>query len=220
MTRALRVVAAAAAVALLALAGPVAAQTPGSVPAGVLASDTLAVDSLSAARTAPSVAALSATALSVAADSTGAPARALRRSLLVPGWGQATNGQVAKVPVIAAALAGTAAVLAFQQRRYVRYRRSAFWAGCLEVPGRDVCADLTDADQQAWLATGSPSRTQAENTRNITRGRRDLSVLGLGVVYALQALDAYVAAQLIGFDVSEDVAVRAAPGGLALRVRL
>ncbi|HEX9952989.1 MAG TPA: DUF5683 domain-containing protein, partial [Rubricoccaceae bacterium] len=150
----------------------------------------------------------------------GAPARALRRSLLVPGWGQVTNGQRAKVPVIAAALAGTAAVLVFQQRRYIRYRRAALVAGCRESPDRAPCLDLSDAATAAWEATGQPTFAQAAAIRNQSRGRRDLSVLGFGVVYALQALDAYVAAQLIGFDVSEDVAVRAAPGGLALRIRL
>ena len=123
------------------------------------------------------------------------------------------------MPVIAAALAGAAAVLVFQQRRYVRYRRSALVAGCRESPGRDVCADIPDAATEAFLATGSPSFAQASAIRNTARGRRDLAGLGVGVVYALQALDAYVAAQLLGFDVSDDVAVRVAPGQVALRVR-
>ncbi|HEX8299861.1 MAG TPA: DUF5683 domain-containing protein [Rubricoccaceae bacterium] len=158
--------------------------------------------------------------LGAAADSAQAPARALRRSLLLPGWGQATNGQRAKVPVIAAALAGTAAVFVFQQRRYVRYRRSALVAGCRESPDREPCTDISVAATEAWEATGQPTFAQASTVRNQARGRRDLSVLGIGVVYALQALDAYVAAQLLEFDVSEDVAVRVVPGGVALGVRL
>ncbi len=188
--------AASAAVLLVALTAAAAAQTP----------DSLAVRSASPA-TSP-------------ADSSGAAGRALRRSLLVPGWGQVTNGQRAKVPVIAAALGGAAAVLVFQQRRYVRYRRSALVAGCRESPDRDVCTDIPDAATEAFLATGSPSFAQAAAVRNTARGRRDLAGLGVGVVYALQALDAYVAAQLLDFDVSDDVAVHVAPGQVALRVRL
>ena len=156
---------------------------------------------------------------SVAApDTAGAASRALRRSLLVPGWGQVTNGQPVKAPVIAAALAGAAGVLVYQQRRTTRYRRSALFAGCREVPGRDVCADVASA-QDEWEATGTPSFTQASTTRDQARGRRDLAGLAVAVVYALQALDAYVAAQLLGFDVGETASVSAAPGGLALRVR-
>lgn len=189
--------AASAAVLLVALATAAAAQTPDSL----------------AARPATPAGAVS------PADSSGAAGRALRRSLLVPGWGQVANGQPIKAPVIAAALAGATGVLVFQQRRYARYRRSAFWAGCREVPGRDVCAGLSDADEAAWLATGSPTRTSAEDTRDVAHGRRDLAGLGIVVVYGLQALDAYVAAQLLGFDVSDDVAVRLEPGTVALRVR-
>ena len=154
-----------------------------------------------------------------APDTSRSPSRALRRSLLLPGWGQVTNGQWAKAPVIAAALAGAVGVLVFQQRRTTLYRRSALFAGCREAPARDVCADVSAAADE-WEATGRPSFAQAAALRNQARGRRDLSGLAVGIVYALQALDAYVAAQLLGFDVGEDVAVRAAPGALALRVRL
>ncbi len=168
-----------------------------------------------AARPAPAVLA----APPAAPDTARSPGRALRRSLLLPGWGQATNGQAAKAPVIAVALAGAVGVLVLQQRRTTLYRRSALFAGCREVPLRDVCADVSGAADE-WEATGSPSFAQAAAIRNQTRGRRDLAGLAVGVVYALQALDAYVAAQLLGFDVSEDVAVRASPGALALRVRL
>jgi len=46
----------------------------------------------------------------------------------------------------------------------------------------------------------------------------------VAVAYALQALDAYVAAELLGFDVSEDLSLGVGPaaggGALSLRVRL
>ena len=156
----------------------------------------------------------------IADTSAASASRALRRSLLVPGWGQVTNGQPLKAPVIAAALVGAGAVLVVQQRRYRLYQRSALVAGCLSVPNRPDCQDIPDAATAAYDATGQPSFAQASAIRNTARGRRDLSILAVGVVYALQALDAVVAAQLLEFDVSEDVALRAAPGGLALRVRL
>jgi len=158
-------------------------------------------------------------AIPIVRDSSFSSSRSLRRSLMLPGWGQVTNGQTVKAPFIAAALVGAAGVLVYQQRRYTLYRRSALYAGCRESPGRDVCTDAPAAMDE-WEATGSPSFAAAAATRDQTRGRRDISALAVGVVYALQAIDAYVAAELIDFDVSEDVAVRAVPGGLALRVRL
>ena len=151
-------------------------------------------------------------------DTAGAATRALRRSLVLPGWGQATNGQRAKVPIVAAALVGAAGVLVYQQRRTLLYRRAALFAGCRESTGRDVCADVASAEDE-WVATGSLPFAQVFALREQARGRRDLAGLAVGIVYALQALDAYVAAQLLGFDVSEDVALSAAPDGVALRVR-
>ena len=152
-------------------------------------------------------------------DTSRAASRALRRSLLVPGWGQLTNGQTAKVPVVAGALVGAAAYLVVQQRRYTLYRRSALFAGCREAPDRPVCDDVAGAEDE-WRDTGTPTFAQAAAVRNTVRGRRDVAGLVVGVVYALQALDAYIAAQLLGFDVDEDVAVRVSPGGFALRVQL
>jgi hypothetical protein len=49
--------------------------------------------------------------------------------------------------------------------------------------------------------------------RDSFRSRRDLSIVGTGLFYALTLLDAYVSAHLLTFDVSDDLAVRALPTG-------
>ena len=199
MSRAARL----AATCALVLAAPAGAQTPASTAASAPASANAQADTL---RT---------------------PGGALRRALLLPGLGQVYNGQPLKAPVVAAALGGSVAYLVVQQRRTTLYRRAAFYAGCLDAPDRDVCQDADlDALLPAYVETEGErvGAGSLRTTRDNARGSRDLAAVGVAAVYALQALDAYVGAQLLGFDVSDDVAVRAEPGlggaRLALRVRL
>ncbi len=48
--------------------------------------------------------------------------------------------------------------------------------------------------------------------RDAFRRNRDLSILGIGIVWSLQVLDAYVSAHLLDFDVGEDLTFHVAPG--------
>lgn len=160
------------------------------------------------------------------ADSASArptPRQAVRRSLLVPGWGQLTNGQTAKAPIAAGAVAGAVVYAVVRQVQYTRYRHAALYAGCVSSPDRDVCADVSGAEDE-WRALGSPTFAQVSPVRDQRRGQRDVAVLLVGVAYALQALDAYVAAELADFDVSEDLSLHVAPGPggptVAARLRL
>lgn len=164
---------------------------------------------------------------SAAADSLPSPRGAVLRAVAVPGWGQVYAGQPLKAPFAAAAVAGAVVYAVSRQRQYRRYRRAARYAGCVEVPDRvdfeEKCTpDVLESTRDEWEALGEPEFDRVSPIRNRARGQRDIAVLIVGVAYAVQALDAYVAAQLAGFDVSEDLSVRLAPerGGLALRVRL
>lgn len=166
-------------------------------------------------------------AVAVPADSSRTPGGAVRRALLLPGLGQVYNGQPLKTPVVVAALGGSVAYFVVQQRRTTLYRRAALYAGCLDVPDRDVCRDTDlDALLPAYVETEGErvGASSLRTTRDNARGSRDLAAVGVAAVYALQVLDAYVGAQLLGFDVSDDVSARVlpAPDGarLGLSVRL
>ena len=151
------------------------------------------------------------------------PRGAVTRALALPGWGQVYNREPVKAPVAAALVAGSVAYAVFQQRRYLLYRRSAFYAGCVQDAARDVCTDdAVAAALDEWEETGSPSFAAVSPLRDRVRGQRDVSFLVVGVAYALQALDAYVSAELAGFDVSEDLSVRVTPvpSGAALGLRV
>ena len=163
--------------------------------------------------------------VATAADSSRTPGGALRRALLAPGLGQVYVGQPIKTPIVIGALGGAVAYLVVMQRRTTLYRRAALYAGCLQLPDRDVCRETDlDALLPAYVETDGETVGigTLQNRRDASRGSRDLAVVGVAAVYVLQALDAYVAAQLLGFDVSDDLSLRAEPaaGGARLTLRV
>lgn len=171
--------------------------------------------------------------LGVAPDTASTPRSprgAAVRSLAVPGWGQVYNREWVKAPVAAGLVAGAVVYAVVRQRQYLLYRRSAVYAGCEVQPGDPeaspdrfaFCEASRDAYLDEWVETGEPVFAQVQPVRDRARGQRDIAFLAVGVAYALQALDAYVAAELSGFDVSEDLSLRIVPtpDGAALAVRV
>jgi hypothetical protein len=166
-------------------------------------------------------------------DSAGpSPSGAVVRAIAVPGWGQVYTGQWLKAPFAVAGVAGAVSYLVFNQRRYVLYRRATLLAGCQDLPGDpetdpgrfDLCQTAEAEYQDEWDELNNRPFGTLAPIRDRARGSRDIAVVVVGLAYAVQALDAYIAAELADFDVSEDLAVGLAPtseGGLvALRVRL
>lgn len=176
------------------------------------------------------------------ADTTGAaptasshsPRGALWRAAVAPGWGQLYNRQAYKLPVVYAALGGVAGMAVYTARNHRRYDRAYLFVEPKlrdddDLPlypqyETDYLALLDDlglsveqaATRQAQLAAGF------KQTRNNLRRNRDLLFIGVGLVYGLTVLDAYVNAHLLDFDVSEDLSVGVAPHpeGLTAHLRL
>lgn len=145
------------------------------------------------------------------------------------------NREPVKAPIAAALVIGTVAYAVNRQRQFVRLRRAAAFAGCNASDGNpgdpatspdrvEFCTEVVPDYQDEWEALGEPTFGLVRPVRDRARGQRDVSVLLVGVAYALQALDAYVAAELSDFDVSEDLSLglEAESGrtAVALRVRL
>lgn len=213
----------------LVLAPPTWAQTPDStsVPEAVGVPQALAVPPA-----APADSALQAPSVTPA-DTLPSPSGALRRSLLLPGWGQVYNGQAVKAPLAAGLVAAgvvTAIVIEAnygQYQRAVRYVEFAPGDPATPIPCETVAVPAAcnpyAADFDAWDATGRRTASTLKTIRGSFRRARDIAILVTGAVYALQALEAYVAAQLLPFDVSEDLSVIALPttdGGTVLAIRL
>ena len=174
------------------------------------------------------------------------PRGAVTRALLLPGLGQLYNRQPVKAPVATALVAGAVVFFVDRQRQYLLYRRAAAYAGCLQDDGDpepvegsetppvpdpdriafcdDVFVTYGDEYAEAGERLGTPAFSSLRSARSQARGQRDIGGVVVLAAYALQALDAYVSAELADFDVSEDLSLHVAPAPsgptLGLRLRL
>lgn len=130
-------------------------------------------------------------------DSVPEPKSVMRRSLFIPGWGQVTNKQIWKVPVIYGLFAGMAAYTIYTNDRYKGYRAAYY-------NSFDQNIDLRFGPTPGYIPAGQPPELYRSN-RNNFRNQRDLSIIGLVLIYGLNVADAYIFAQLRDFDVSDNL---------------
>ncbi len=135
------------------------------------------------------------------------PEKVLYRSLILPGWGQVTNRQIWKVPVIYGIFAG---VIYYNRHLTTRYHgyRAAYY-------------NVTRGDESDFRFGPTPdfvppdwTAQQLKTTRDNLRNQRDFSYILIFLAYGLNALDAYVFAHMRSFDVSDDLSAttRISPG--------
>ncbi|MDR9414906.1 MAG: DUF5683 domain-containing protein [Gracilimonas sp.] len=138
------------------------------------------------------------------------PKLALRRSLLVPGWGQVTNEQIWKVPIVYGLIGGLVYYSIYTHSQYNDYR-AAFYNLNPDSPN-----DNRFGPTPNYLANVTNPNSLRQN-RNFYRNRRDLTFVFIGLAYALNAIDAYVFAHLRPFDVSDDLSLhtKITPGSIA-----
>lgn len=151
--------------------------------------DTLATDTVQA---------LQDTSLSTADSSTAdsaeflpEPTIALRRGLMLPGWGQIYNRSYWKLPIVYGGM-GTLVFLAWQQHRLYR--------------GFDDDYQATVTDDN--IRGDENLRSQ----RDLARRNRDLFLIFTTLSWGLQAVEAYVDAHLQGFEITDDLSLRVRPG--------
>lgn len=132
------------------------------------------------------------------------PKVAIRRSAIIPGWGQATNKKYWKIPLVYGAL-GTTSYLFF--RNLKQYRES-----------KDAYILATDGDETNDYLIKEPYYTvryqpdRIRNFRNQVRQNVDYSALFFLIFWGLNVVDAAVDAHLKTFDVSDDLSLHIKPG--------
>lgn len=136
-------------------------------------------------------------------DTVPRPKSVMIKSAIIPGWGQIVNHQIWKVPIIYAGLAGLSYYGVFLTKQYHEYR--AAYYNSLANPGTGYHTD------QLYGPTPPALKGQSQQAlkyyRNFYRNRRDMAFLGVGLVYGLNIVDAYVFAQLRDFDVSNNLSM-------------
>jgi hypothetical protein len=131
------------------------------------------------------------------------PKTVMYRSLILPGWGQLTNRQAWKAPIIYGLLVGATMYAMYSNDRYQGYKAAYYNS----VQGN---TDQRFGPTPGYIPPGQPSELYRSN-RNTFRNQRDLSFIGIGLVYGLNIADAYIFAQLRDFDVTDDLSARLHP---------
>ncbi|MBO6524906.1 MAG: hypothetical protein JJ971_13825 [Balneolaceae bacterium] len=126
------------------------------------------------------------------------PKMVLRRSLIIPGWGQVTNKQDWKVPLVYGLLGGLTYYSVYLTKQYHDYRAAYY-------NSFESNTDFRFGATPSYLENaGSES---LRSNRNFLRNRRDFIYVTIGLAYILNAVDAYVFAHLRSFDVSDDLSM-------------
>lgn len=122
------------------------------------------------------------------------PKKATILSAVLPGAGQVYNGKAWKVPILYAGFMTDIYFIGYNNKRYQTFREALF--------------AYDDGDQSQF-----PSLNRDALVRNVDywRQNRDLTILLLGAIYALNLIDANVDAHLSGFDISDDIAMKIEP---------
>jgi hypothetical protein len=129
---------------------------------------------------------------------------AVKRSAILPGWGQIYNSSLTmhrknagwKVPLIYGCLGGMTTLLVLNQKKVNSIKTEYD----LRQLGGPVDQQWIDYDNLALISLYD------QYARN-----RDLSILGLGAVYLIQIADAAVEAHFLRFDVSKDLSLSVRP---------
>ncbi len=127
------------------------------------------------------------------------PNVAVLRSLMIPGWGQATNKKYWKIPLVYGAL-GTTGYLFFRNIRQYKDARNAYILATDTIPSND-----NQIKQPYFSVKDQPERIRV--FRNAVRQNVDYSVLFFIAFWGLNVADAAVDAHLKTFDVSDELSL-------------
>lgn len=144
------------------------------------------------------------------------PSGALWRAAVAPGWGQVYNRQYLKLPFLYAAIGGLVYLVVDINDEYLLYRRAFLYKSFQELVDTGQLAENPNLDLKPFYDElagqfGEIPSDPIRNRRDNLRRNRDLSVVGIGLVYGLSILDAYISAHLLDFDIGEDLTLSVLP---------
>ncbi|MCP9768203.1 hypothetical protein EGI22_09790 [Lacihabitans sp. LS3-19] len=127
------------------------------------------------------------------------PKIAFVRSMILPGWGQMTNKNYLKLPLIYGSAGVGVYFISFNNNLYHKYKD---YVVEMQLQG------LTERE----IDGGGPySITLITTAANQYRRYKQLSFVGLGLGWLLFAIEANVSAHLKTFDVSNDISFKISP---------
>lgn len=127
------------------------------------------------------------------------PKIAFVRSMILPGWGQMTNKNYLKLPLIYGAAGVGGYFIVRNNQLYQKYKGYV-----IEMKAAGLSERVIDG-------AGPYSITLITTAANQYRRYKQLSFVGLGLGWLLFAIEANVSAHLKTFDVSRDISMKISP---------
>lgn len=127
-------------------------------------------------------------------DNSHHPGKATLYSILMPGLGQAYNGEYWKIPIYWGILTGTVHAFSTNSINYKRFKR--------------IHNEATTPDSGY---DGTITAETALYYRDVYRRYRDWSVVAIAAAYLIQVIDANVFAYMQDFEVNDDIAMHVTP---------
>lgn len=125
------------------------------------------------------------------------PGMAMVFSAVIPGLGQAYNKKYWKIPIVYAAMGTTIYFINYNNKLYKEYRQAYIYRTDDDSTTFDKYPDVSDENLKVY--------------QDDYRRFRDLNVILTALFYTLNIVDAYVDAQLVSFDVSDNLSLRVSP---------
>lgn len=127
------------------------------------------------------------------------PKIAFVRSMILPGWGQMTNKNYLKLPLIYGAAGVGGYFIVRNNQLYQKYKGYVIEMKAAGLSEREIDG------------AGPYSITLITTAANQYRRYKQLSLVGLGLGWLLFAIEANVSAHLKTFDVSRDISMKISP---------
>ncbi|TSD63505.1 hypothetical protein FFF34_018105 [Inquilinus sp. KBS0705] len=147
-------------------------------------------------------------------DSTHIPSLAVKRSLMIPGWGQVYNRKYWKVPLVYAGLGSLAWVIVYNQQYYKEFLALAriVKTGNVPVKGGLYYNDYIKYKAEYEKYNGVGYQALADASDGYLRNRT-LGMLGVIGFWGIQAIDAYIDAKFINaYTVDDNLSFKVTPG--------
>jgi hypothetical protein len=126
------------------------------------------------------------------------PNRAANMSAIIPGLGQAYNKKYWKMPIIYGGAAALIYSYSWNNRQYQKY-----------LGAYKLDSDTSSATNSEFQ--GIYTVNNLITLKDYYRRNRDLSVIGMVVLYAANVVDAYVDGHFYDFDISDDLSMKVNP---------
>jgi len=142
-------------------------------------------------------------------DSTHSPSLAVKRSAIVPGWGQLYNHKWWKLPLVYAGLGEFGYGFFWNRNQYKTYLRVRELRKFEDKP---VATDTREVQElYTWASRATPE--QLENRVNYHQRNLQLCILGFAGFWGLQLIDTYIDAKFRhSYTMDRDLGFSVAPG--------